>query len=73
MGGVWYTLTTDAGATRLVEVGSSLLAAAGGPTTLDGARVSVLLAPVRATSDARVPTARVREIRRESDASGTRC
>ncbi len=72
-GGVWYTLTTDAGATTMLEVSPSLLAAAGGPTTLGGARVSVVLGPARASSDARVPTVRVREIRREPDASVTRC
>src|SRR5918997_986860 len=52
-GRVWYTLTTDAGATRLLDVSPALLGKAGGPSLLDGARVSVVLAPSRDSSDAR--------------------
>ena len=73
MGGVWYTLTTDAGATSLLEVSPSLLAAAGGPTILDGARVSVVLDAARDSSAGRARTARVREIRRDSGDAGKPC
>lgn len=73
MGGVWYTLTTDAGATRLLQVSPSLLAAAGGPTLLDGARVSVVLEAARDSSENRERTARVREIRRDSGDAAKPC
>ena len=67
-GGAWYTLTTDAGTTTILDVSPALLDSAGGPTRLDGARVSVLLAPVADSSAAGRRTARVRAIRRESGA-----
>jgi hypothetical protein len=72
-GGVWYTLTTDAGATTVLEVSPSLLAGAGGPSLLDGARVRVVLEPMRDSSNVRAQTARVRDIRRESHRSGAPC
>ena len=72
-GGQWYTLTTDVGATRLLEVSPSVLARAGGPSLLDGARVSVLLAPTRDSSAARARATTVREIRRESGDSSAPC
>jgi len=72
-GRVWYTLTTDRGATTQLEVSPALLAGAGGPSLLDGSRVSVLLAPTRDSSDARAPTMQVREIRREPATAGAPC
>ena len=71
-GGVAYTLTTDAGATRLLDVSPALLARAGGPTLLEGTRVSVVLEPARDPSGASERAGRVREIRpvrRDSSAS----
>ncbi len=72
-GGVLYTLTTDAGTTRLLEVSPELLAGAGGPSVLDGTRVTVLVAPVRDSSRAPARTARVSDIRREPATSGASC
>ena len=72
-GRVWYTLTTDAGATTLLEVSPALLAGAGGPSLLDGARVSVVLEATRDSSAVRARTARVREIRRQPGDSAARC
>jgi hypothetical protein len=69
VGGVWYTLTTDAGATRVLELSPALLASAGGPSLLDGARVSVIVDPARDSSDSGATTARVREIRRDSSSA----
>src|SRR3954471_19152764 len=60
-GSVFYTLTTDAGATRLLEVSPAVLDSAGGPSLLDRTRVTVVL---RAPRDSRARTARVRDIRR---------
>ena len=70
---MWYTLTTDAGARMLLEVSPSQIASAGGPSLLDGARVSVVLAPARDSANARVQTARVRDLRREAVTSGPSC
>ena len=67
-GGSWYTLTTDAGATTILDVSPALLDSAGGPTRLDGSRVSVVLAPVADSSTAGRRAARVRAIRREPGA-----
>jgi hypothetical protein len=72
-GTVWYTLTTDAGDTRLLEVSPALLANAGGPTLLDRTRVSVILEPALDSAAARTRAVRVREIVREPAASGTAC
>src|SRR5687767_15407540 len=72
-GGVMYTLTTDAGTTRLLEVSPALLAGAGGPSVLDGTRVSVMVAPARDSTSARARTARVSAIRREPASSGASC
>ena len=74
-GSVSYTLTTDAGATKLLEVSPALLDSAGGPSRLDGARVSVVLAPAPARDSltARAQTARVRAIRRDPVTSGATC
>ena len=73
VGGVSYTLTTDAGATTLLDVSSALLADAGGPTLLDGMRVRVVLEVARNSSGVRARTARVREIRREHRDSTVSC
>lgn len=72
-GTVWYTLTTDAGATTLLELSPDLLASAGGATRLDRTRVSVIIAPARESTSARQRTAHVREIRRETGTSGASC
>jgi hypothetical protein len=64
-GGAWYTLTTDAGATTILDVSPAQLDSAGGPSRLDGSRVSVILAAGGDTSAARTRGARVRAIRRE--------
>jgi hypothetical protein len=66
-GRVWYTLTTDAGATTMLDVSPAQLDSAGGPSRLDGSRVSVVLAPA-ADSSAGRRAARVRAIRREPGA-----
>lgn len=73
LGGVAYTLTTDAGATRLLDVSPSLLADAGGSAFLDGTRVRVVVEPPRDSSGVRARAARVREIRREQRDSNTPC
>jgi hypothetical protein len=57
----------------LLEVSPSLIASAGGPSLLDGARVSVVLAPSRDSSSAQVRKERVLEIRREPSTSGRPC
>ena len=72
-GSVFYTLTTDAGATRLLEVSPAVLDGAGGASLLDRTRVSVVLAPMRDSASARVRSARVREIRRERGTAGAPC
>jgi hypothetical protein len=71
-GSVFFTLTTDAGETQLLEVSQALLASAGGPTRLDRARVSVVLAPARDSSEVRTRTSRVRQIQRATG-SGASC
>lgn len=68
-GGAWYTLTTDAGATTILDVSPALLDSAGGPTRLDGSRVSVVMAPATDSSTAGRRAAHVRAIRRESGAA----
>jgi hypothetical protein len=72
-GSVFFALTTDAGETQLLEVSPALLASAGGPTLLDRARVSVVIAPPRDSSGAKNRAVRVREIKRESAASAPAC
>lgn len=66
-GGAWYTLTTDAGATTILDVSPALLDSAGGPSRLDGSRVGVVLAPA-SDSTAAMRAARVHAIRREPGA-----
>ena len=73
LGGVAYTLTTDAGVTRLLDVSPALLAQAGGPTLLDGTRVRVIVEPPRDSSGVRARAARVRELRPEHRDSNTPC
>ena len=68
-GGSWYTLTTDAGATTILDVSPALLDSAGGPSRLDGSRVSVVLSPAGDSSATGKRAARVRAIRREAGAS----
>src|SRR5215207_7959932 len=72
-GSVRYTLTTDAGATTLLEVSPAMLDSAGGPSRLDGARVSVVLAPARDSSTVRARTAQVRAIHRDPGSAGAPC
>jgi hypothetical protein len=72
-GSVFYTLTTDAGATRLLEVSPALLDGAGGASLLDRQRVSVVLAPTQDSANARARGAQVREIRRSPGSSGAPC
>jgi hypothetical protein len=71
-GSVFFTLTTDAGETQFLEVSPALLASAGGPTLLDRARVSVIVAPTADSLRAQNRAVRVREIKRESG-SGASC
>ena len=73
MGGVLYTLSTDAGATRMLEVTPEQLRRAGGASALDGARVSVVLVPSRDSTSSRARPSRVQEIRREPSTSGAPC
>ena len=68
-GGAWYTLTTDAGATTILDVSPALLDSAGGPSRLDGSRVSVVLAPAADSATAGRRAAQVRAIRAEAGAS----
>jgi hypothetical protein len=72
-GSVFYTLTTDAGATRLLEVSPAVLDSAGGPSILDRTRVTVVLVAPRGSAEARPRMARVREIRRARGSSGVPC
>lgn len=72
-GTVVYTLTTDAGETRVLEVSPATLAAAGGPTRLERSRVSVILDPAGDSAGARPTAARVRQITREPGASAASC
>jgi hypothetical protein len=72
-GGVLYTLTTDAGSTRLLDVSPEQLVRAGGASAVDGTRVSVVLAPSPDSSTAGARLARVREINREPSTSGAPC
>jgi hypothetical protein len=72
-GSTLYTLTTEAGSTMLLEVSPAQLTSAGGVSRLDGARVIVVLAPMRDSSTGRPRTARVHEIRLEPGTSGSPC
>ena len=72
-GSVFFTLTTDAGETQLLEVSPALLASNGGPTLLDRTRVSVSVVPTADSSRSQNRAVRVREIKRESVASGPPC
>ena len=67
-GGAWYTLTTDAGATTILDVSPALLDSAGGASRLDRSRVSVVLAPAADSSTAGTRAVRVRAIRRKPGA-----
>jgi hypothetical protein len=72
-GGVLYTLSTDAGATRVLDVRPEQLRRSGGASTLEGARVSVVLPSSRDSSSSHARPARVLEIRREPSRSGVSC
>ena len=67
-GGNWYTLTSDAGATTILDVSAAQLDSAGGASRLDRSRITVVLAPADSSSGKRAT--RVRAIRREP---GTPC
>jgi hypothetical protein len=67
-GGSWYTVTSDAGATTILDVSPAQLDSAGGASRLDRSRVTVVLTPADSTVVKRA--ARVRAIRREP---GTPC
>ena len=72
-GAVLYTLSTDTGATRVLEIAPEQLQRAGGASTLESTRVSVLLLPTHDASSSRGRPARVLEIRREPSTSGVSC
>ena len=72
-GTVWYTITTDAGETRLLDLSPALLASVGGPTRLERTRVSVILEPAGDSAKAGTKAARVREIAREPGVPGASC
>lgn len=65
VGAALYTLTTDEGSTTTLDVSPALLDSAGGVSRLDGSRVSAVLLPAEASTDARARPARVVALRRE--------
>lgn len=72
-GKVLYALTTDAGSIRMLDVSPEQLVRAGGPSLLDGTRVSVVLASSRDSSNTSARVSRVLDIRREAPTSGSPC